>query len=198
MPCRPTSGLKPVLFAVLLGLTTMAGAADVDEDLRQAAKLHKAGDTATAVGLWQHWAAKGDTDSAYNLAVVHQHGDGVALDYAKAMRWYRQAASQGDKVSQFQIGLMYLNGQGVAADAEEAHRWFTAHLKHHLHHEHAPEMVAWRKQALALIEERDRREQLAASRDSSAQVLADLKRRAGLGGEAPAATFAVAASPTLR
>lgn len=61
-----------------------------------------------------------------------------------ALRWYRVAAEKGDKTSQFQIGLMYQTGQGVEANAEEAHRWFTAHLKHHLHHEHDPKMQAWR------------------------------------------------------
>lgn len=194
-PVTPTQSLS---FALLLGLATMAGAAGVDDDLREAAKLHKGGNTVAAVGVWQHWAARGDSDSAYNLAVIHQHGDGVPVDYAAAMRWYRQAAEQGDKVSQFQVGLIYLNGQGVAVDAEEAHRWFTAHLKHHLHHQHTPKLVAWRQQALALIEARDLREQVAATRGNSAQVLADLKRRAGLDDDLSTATFATAPSPMIR
>ena len=71
-------------------------------------------------------------------------------------------------------------------------------LKHHLHHEHQPKMVAWRKQALALIEERDRREQLAATRNNSAQVLADLKRRAGIKDERPTETAGVTPSTVLR
>lgn len=39
-------------------------------------------------------------------------------------------------------------------------------------------MVAWRKQALALIEERDRREQAALARRNSQQIIAELKLRA--------------------
>ena len=57
-------------------------------------------------------------------------------------------------------------------------------------------MVAWRQQALALIDDRDRREQLVAQRQQGALVLADLRRRAGLAVEPTLA--AVAPAPTLR
>ncbi|MBP5985800.1 MAG: sel1 repeat family protein [Azonexus sp.] len=193
---RYLSRLCMALSIVLAALPSLA--AEADNALRQAAMLHKGGDTAKAVTIWKDWAAKGNVDAAYNLAVIHQFGDGVPLDYATAMRWYRQAADQGDKVSQFQIGLMYQTGQGVAVDETEAHRWFTMHRKHHLHHEHEPKMVAWRQQALALIEERDRREQLAASRASSAQVLAELKRRAGMVAERPTETAALDTATRIR
>ena len=181
--------------ALCLALTAHAG---VDDDLRQAAKLHKGGDTPAALTIWQHWAGKGNVDAAYNLAVIHQYGDGVAQDYAKAMTWYRQAADQGDRTAQFQIGLMYQNGEGVAADQEEAHRWFTAHLKHHFHHQHTPQMQAWRQQAAVLIAESDRREALAASRVHGAEILADLKRRAGMGQDKPTATAALDSATHLR
>ncbi len=194
------SRLFPRLCLVLYFLTASlaATAGTADDDLFMAAKLHRGGESAKAVAIWQDWAGKGNVDAAYNLAVIHQHGDGVPVDYAKAMRWYRQAADQGDKVSQLQIGLMYQIGQGVAVDANEAHRWFTMHRKHHLHHDHEPKMVAWRQQALALIDERDRREQLLASRASSTQVLAELKRRAGLAAERPTETAALEPATSIR
>lgn len=187
------------LFTVLLVAGSVAAiAGTADDDLRAAAQLHKGGDTARAVAIWQDWAGKGNVDAAYNLAVIHQYGDGVPLDYAAALRWYRQAAEQGDKVAQLQVGLMYQVGQGVAADEAEAHRWFTMHRRHHLHHDHTPQMVAWRQQALALIEARDRREQLAASRSSADLVVADLRRRAGLVGERPTAMAALEPATTIR
>lgn len=196
----PAPSLRPLLAAFLAALTLLASpvAAGVDDDLRQAAKLHKGGDTPAAMAIWQRWASQGNVDAAYNLAVIHQYGDGVPLDYREAMRWYRLAADKGDKVAQFQIGVMYQTGQGVEADAEEAHRWFTAHLQHHLHHEHEPQMMAWRQQAALLIAERDRREALAAGRKNSAQVLADLKRRAGLTDDRPLATAAAPSTTVLR
>jgi hypothetical protein len=176
--CNLLSRIGLTLVFSVFSFAAMAG--NVDEDLREAARLHKGGETPVAVAIWTRWAEKGSADAAYNLAVIHQYGDGVALDYAKAMQWYRVAADKGDKVSQFQIGLMYQTGQGVAADKEEAHRWFTAHRKHHMHHLHTPQMAAWREQARALIVERDQREYAAAAKNNSAQVLADLKRRAGM------------------
>lgn len=187
-----------LLMLTLSALCFVALAGNVDDDLRQAAKLHKGGETAQAVGIWQQWASMGNADAAYNLAVIHQYGDGVALDYTKAMQWYRIAAEQGDKISQFQIGLMYQTGQGVAVNEEEAQRWFTAHRKHHMHHLHTPQMAAWRDRARALIDDRDRREQLAASRKNSGQVLAELKQRAGIGAEKPTATAALASDTHIR
>lgn len=188
-----------VFLALCLSIAAQAASAGTaDEDLFTAAKLHKGGDSAKAVAIWQDWAGKGNVDAAYNLAVIHQHGDGVPLDYAKAMHWYRQAADRGDKASQLQIGLMYQIGQGVAADEVEAHRWYTLHRKHHLHHQHDPQLVAWRRQALALIDERDRREQVVASQRVSTQVLAELKRRAGLIGERPTETAALEMATTIR
>lgn len=182
-----------LFFAAVMLFSCCTAFAGADEALRQAAQMHKAGETAQALAIWQEWAGRGNVDAAYNLAVIHQYGDGVPLDYAQAMRWYRQAAEQGDKVSQFQIGLMYQTGQGVAVNPEEAHRWFTLHRKHHLHHLHDPKMAAWRQQALALIEERERHEQLAAARNDSARVLAELKRRAGLPDDRPTTTAALPA-----
>jgi hypothetical protein len=177
--------MNRLLALLMLPLTLVtaslaANAASVDDDLRRAAKLHKGGDTTQAVAIWKGWANKGSADAAYNLAVIHQYGDGVELDYTTAMRWYKVSAEQGDKVSQFQIGLMYQTGQGVAADPEEAHRWFTAHRKHHMHHAHTPQMQAWREQARAMIDERERRETAVAARREGAQIMVDLKRRAGM------------------
>lgn len=186
------------LFLTVATFSLMVFAGTADDDLRHAAKLHKQGETAQAVVIWQQWAAQGNVDAAYNLALIHHHADGVALDYGKAMQWYRLAAEQGDKVSQVQIGLMYLTGLGVAVNEPEAHRWFTMNAQHHRHHQHDPKLVAWRQQALALIEARDLREQLAASRDNSNQVLADLRRRAGMTGEPPTQTAALAATTNLR
>lgn len=189
-------GISLAVAISTISCSVMAG--NVDDDLRVAAKLHKGGDTPKAVAMWAHWAEQGNADAAYNLAVIHQYGDGVELDYVKAMHWYRVAADKGDKVSQFQIGLMYQTGQGVTADAEEAHRWFVAHRKHHMHHLHTPQMAAWREQARAMIVERDQREYVASSKNNAFQVLADLKRRAGMEDGNAVTTAAVNGNTVIR
>lgn len=169
------------LLAASLAFCTAAPAADpanADVDLLRAAKLHKRGETPAAMEIWRKWAQQGNVDAAYNLAVIHQHADGVAYDAAAALRWYRQAAERGDKASQFQLGLMYLNGEGVQADEAKAHEWFVRNRQEHMHHHHTPQFQQWQKQARALLDERDRREAYAASQRNGEQILAELKRRA--------------------
>lgn len=186
--------LATVLILAGLLPTQAAWATEVDNDLRHAAKLHKGGDTPTAVGIWKKWAQQGNVDAAYNLAVIHQHADGVAYDAGEALRWYREAAERGDKVSQFQLGLMYQNGEGVPADQAKAHEWFTRNRRDHVHHHHTPQYQQWQKQALSMIEERDRREAAANAKRDGAKILADLKRRAEAVAQAPSVTEVAAVS----
>ena len=174
----PTRILRLAFCLMAMALTPAVYAGDVDAALNRAAVLHRTGDTAAAIPIWQSLAAGGSVDAAYNLAVVYHYADGVVRDYGEAIKWYRLAAERGDQSSQIQLGFMYLNGEGVAADPVMADRWFTLHLREHAHHEHSPQMQAWRRQALALIEERDRREAFQLSQRDGEKVLADLKRRA--------------------
>jgi TPR repeat protein len=172
------------LRALLALLTLAAGsalAADAGADFARAAQLHRNGETAAAMRIWQQWADRGDADGAYNLGLVLQHGDGTARDPARALHWYKLAAERGDKAAAAQAGLMLLNGDGVPADETEAHRWFTLPRQHHAHHAHQPQMLAWQRQAAEMIRERDLRESLAASSpEQSARIVAELRQRAGL------------------
>lgn len=129
-------GKRMILGALAALAVATAQAGGADDELRRAAKLHLGGDTAQAVSLWQGLAAKGNVSAAYNLAVIHHAGDGVARDYGEAMKWYRVAAERGDRVSQYQVGLMYQRGEGVAVDEAEAHRWFVMNRAAHQHHAH--------------------------------------------------------------
>lgn len=169
-----------LLIAVAVGFS--ASAADLPADGPQAARLHRNGNTAAAMAIWVPLAKAGDVNAAYNIAVIHDHGDGVAKNQAEALKWYRIAAEKGDRVSQSRLGTMYLNGEGTARDEKEGWRWINEHRVAHAHHDHHPQMMAWREQAAKLIDERDRREAFAASRRTSEQVMVDLKRRSGTPG----------------
>ncbi len=165
------------LFALLLG--NVATATDVPPK-PDAAKLHRAGNTSAAVAIWQPLAQKGDANAAYNLAVIHEYGDGVAKNLPEAMKWYRIAAEKGDRASQSRLGTMYLNGEGTAKDEKEGWRWINEHRVAHLHHDHHPQMQAWRKQAAELIAARDLRETAIASHRNGSQVMTELRRRASM------------------
>jgi hypothetical protein len=52
-------------------------------------------------------------------------GQGVARDYAEALRLYGLAAAQGHAVAQFHLGSMFAKGRGVAQDYAEAVRWYS-------------------------------------------------------------------------
>lgn len=163
------------LFAV--ALAGAAVAAD-GSSFRDAARLHRAGNTPAAIAIWQPLAVKGDVNAAFNLGTLHQHGDGVAKNPAEALKWYRIAAERGDRESQSRLGAMYLNGEGTPKDEKEGWRWINEHRVAHLHHDHHPQMQAWRQQAALLIEESDRREAAAIARRDGERVLAELRRRA--------------------
>jgi TPR repeat protein len=55
---------------------------------------------------------------------MFENGEGVAQDYAEAVRLYRLAAVQGHATAQYNFGYMFENGLGVAQDRAEAIRWF--------------------------------------------------------------------------
>ncbi len=169
-----------LLLLAALALPTLTQAADPAASFADAAKRHRSGDTAAALAFWQPLAQKGDPNAAYNLAVIHEYGDGVAKNLAEALKWYRIAAEKGDRASQSRLGTMYLNGEGTARNEKEGWRWINEHRVAHLHHDHHPQMQAWRQQAAELIAARDLRENLVASRRNGDPVMAELRRRAGL------------------
>ena len=68
--------------------------------------------------------AQGDARAQYNLGVMYGNGQGVAQNYAEALKWYKLAAAQGDARAQFNLALMYDKGQGVAQNYVKAHMWF--------------------------------------------------------------------------
>jgi TPR repeat protein len=176
---------RHLLLLAALALPILSHAADPTGSFPDASKLHRNGDTAAAMAIWTPLAKKGDVNAAYNLAVIHQYGDGVAKNATEALKWYRFAAERGDRVSQSQLGAMYLSGEGTAKDEKEGWRWINAHRMAHAHHEHHPQMQAWRDQAASLIWASDMRESIAASRAAGEQVLAELRRRAMPAGSSP-------------
>src|SRR5581483_4717574 len=54
----------------------------------------------------------------------YERGDGVTLDYSKALDFYRKAAEGGYPQGQLALGLVYMNGRGVVADPKLAAQWF--------------------------------------------------------------------------
>ena len=114
---------RHLLILAALGLPALSATADSATSFADAAKRHRIGDTAAAMAFWQPLAQQGDTNAAYNLAVIHEYGDGVTKSLPEGFKWYRIAAERGDRASQSRLGTMYLNGEGTAKDEKEGWRW---------------------------------------------------------------------------
>ena len=69
-------------------------------------------------------AELGDADAQFELALLYNNGEGVAVDQQQAMLWYRKAAEQGLAGAQFRLGKMYDDGEGVAEDDRQAVLWY--------------------------------------------------------------------------
>jgi TPR repeat protein len=69
------------------------------------------------------------------IGECYDYGQGVQLDYAKAVEWYRLAAlpregeNTGNADAQLGLGYCYLNGNGVDESETEAFKWFLLSAK---------------------------------------------------------------------
>lgn len=69
-------------------------------------------------------AERGGITDQYELATLHEYGEGVQQDYPKAFYWYRKSAEAGEPRAQNNLGIMFLKGNGVAQDPQQAYEWF--------------------------------------------------------------------------
>lgn len=75
---------------------------------------------------WAHKSAEqGNEGSMFLLGGLYRNGgDGLDVDYKKAVKWFRLAADQGNSNAQAELASMYFGGEGVLQDYEEAFKWF--------------------------------------------------------------------------
>ena len=74
-------------------------------------------------------------------ARAHEHGEGVALDRARAVGLYCEASRLGDAEAQFSLGWMYANGRGIPRDNRMASLFFAMAAAQG--HEYAQKMLAF-------------------------------------------------------
>lgn len=58
------------------------------------------------------------------LGVLHDNGQVVPQDLAKALRLYEAAAAQNNPAAQCNLGILYDNGIGVEKNKRAAVRWY--------------------------------------------------------------------------
>ena len=69
-------------------------------------------------------AESGDIHAQDHLGNLYHSGEGVLLDYSKALLWYQRAAEQGYDRAQYNLANMYNFGKGVSKDHGEAVKWY--------------------------------------------------------------------------
>jgi TPR repeat protein len=77
------------------------------------------------LAILQQQAASGNADAQVELGNRYSAGQGVPLDFGRAVEWYRKAADQGNAVAQDYLGFAYENGWGgLPVDYKQAVDWF--------------------------------------------------------------------------
>jgi len=66
----------------------------------------------------------GDAGAQFELGARHAAGDGVAQDWAAALRWFTRAAEAGTAAAQHNLAVIHERGRGVDPDPVEAVRWY--------------------------------------------------------------------------
>ena len=87
-----------------------------------AVEAHQQGDMEKAKSLYETAAEQGDPAAAFNLAVLHETGDGVPQNKQEGLRWFRRAAELGEPRAMYNLAARLAFG-GYDADFDEAKRW---------------------------------------------------------------------------
>lgn len=66
-----------------------------------------------------------DPKAQIEVAYRYFFGQGVPVNYKKALQWNQKAAEQGEILAQYNLGMQYYQAQGVTQDFQEAVKWIT-------------------------------------------------------------------------
>jgi hypothetical protein len=76
-----------------------------------------------AIVMLQEATDQGHLEAARFVGSIYAWGQGVAIDFQRAMAAYKVLAEGGDAVCQYHVGFMYYTGHGVDVDYKQALPW---------------------------------------------------------------------------
>lgn len=114
--------MRSWLLSIILLLSTLSLAAAGPFEDGYAA--FQRGNHWTAFRLLKPLAEEGDARAQTLVAILYANGEGVAQNFAEALKWNLLAAKRGSTDAQTNLGLMLHYGQGVKRDVENAVRWY--------------------------------------------------------------------------
>jgi TPR repeat protein len=81
-------------------------------------------DTVTQAASREQTVSKDDIRAWFENGQKYYHGNGVAQNYAEAVKWYEKAAEHGKVEAQNSLAFCYYYGQGVEVNYEKAAKWW--------------------------------------------------------------------------
>ncbi len=117
----PGLRLSALVCLMVFGSSVAIAASDFDKGLESYAD----GMYAEAAQHWQNAADDEDVRATFNLAILYEHGNGVAQDIARAVALYRRAAKQNFPDAQFSLANILMQGAGtIPRRVDEALMWY--------------------------------------------------------------------------
>jgi TPR repeat protein len=122
---KTVSMLRTVTFLIAIWVVAGLCPHTARADMNAGYDAYSAGDFAKARRLFEKEAEAGDPAAQFNLAVMHERGEGTEKDMTRALHYYRQSATQEFAKAQYNLGLIYAEGRGVGIDLQQALAWFS-------------------------------------------------------------------------
>ncbi|MCQ2242561.1 hypothetical protein [Treponema sp.] len=66
----------------------------------------------------------GNPDALFEKACALGLGNGVQIDYVRALRLFKISAAQGNRSAQYNVGIYYASGSGCTEDPKKAFEWY--------------------------------------------------------------------------
>ncbi len=123
------SVLRFTFGALAMGLLLSACNKNTEEEkantrVSAAQAAYYRGEFKSAAGVFQAMAEQGNPRAQFFLGEMYLNGNGVARDYAQALKWARASAEQKNADAQYTLGGMYESGKGVPQDYVQARMWY--------------------------------------------------------------------------
>ena len=109
--------IVPLLFLILSGFSTLSHGNDLELGIYE---LNR-GEFHAAIEQFRPLVAEGYAPAQHQMAIVYQHGYGVAKDGMKALTLFSLAAKQNYSDAQFELALLYSEGKIVPQDLKKAY-----------------------------------------------------------------------------
>ncbi len=104
--------------------STAVSATKASQLLEQGLATYKVKNFTEALRLFRAAAGMGHIGAIYNVGLMYEKGEGVAMNKKEAMNWYTRSADGGFLQAMVNVGAMYYSGEGVVQNFEQALAWF--------------------------------------------------------------------------